>query len=176
MSTVYATITIELSKAGLHAICEDIEEDVFCIDGNLQRLVDLINDAEAICNPDSTFSLADDTLTIKSEKAFLSEEIAKTGHHRKTNAMKMRKKVLRPQEGSVYYYMKYDRHKGIASPLKATWHSSEWDELVLSEGNVFFTFEEAQAYCDAFNKAILPVINEHRLKFGLAEVSYIGNV
>ena len=39
----YATITIEMSKAGLHCICDDIEEDVFCINGDLSPLVQLFN-------------------------------------------------------------------------------------------------------------------------------------
>ena len=52
----YATITLELSKAGIHAYCEETDEDCFCIGGNLEPLVKLINDAE-ICNPDTRFSL-----------------------------------------------------------------------------------------------------------------------
>lgn len=59
MSVVYATITIELSKAGLHCICEDIDEDVFCSDGKLDALVELINKAEVLCNPDTVFSLTE---------------------------------------------------------------------------------------------------------------------
>lgn len=59
MSVVYATITIELSKAGLHCICEDIDEDVFCIDGKLDALVELINKAEDLCNPETVFMLTD---------------------------------------------------------------------------------------------------------------------
>ena len=59
----YATITLELSKAGIHAICDDIEEDVFCPRtgkvSELQPLVDLINRAEEMCNPDTTFRLTD---------------------------------------------------------------------------------------------------------------------
>lgn len=54
----YATITIELSKAGIHAYCEEIDEDCFCTNGNLEPLVKLINDAE-ICNPDTRFSLTE---------------------------------------------------------------------------------------------------------------------
>lgn len=54
----YATITLELSKAGIHAYCEEIDEDCFCINGNLEPLVKLINDAE-ICNPDTRFSLTE---------------------------------------------------------------------------------------------------------------------
>lgn len=59
MATIYATIKIELSKAGLHAICEDIEEDCFCIGGDLRPLVDLINDVDAYCNPETRFSLTE---------------------------------------------------------------------------------------------------------------------
>lgn len=59
MATIYATIKIELSKAGLHAICEDLEEDCFCINGDLTPLVELINNAETYCNPETRFALAD---------------------------------------------------------------------------------------------------------------------
>jgi len=54
----YATITLELFKAGIHAYCEEIDEDCFCTNGNLEPLVKLINDAE-ISNPDTKFSLTD---------------------------------------------------------------------------------------------------------------------
>lgn len=55
----YATITIELHKAGIHAYCDDIDGDVFVPRGNdLQPLVDLINDAE-ICNPETVFKITD---------------------------------------------------------------------------------------------------------------------
>ena len=55
----YATITIEMSKAGLHCICEDIEEDVFCINGDLSPLVELLQRVEDVCNPDTVFSLTE---------------------------------------------------------------------------------------------------------------------
>jgi len=64
----YATITLELSKAGIHAYCEEIDEDCFCTNGNMEPLVKLINDAE-ICNPDTRFSL-----TEKGRKNFLELE------------------------------------------------------------------------------------------------------
>lgn len=54
----YAIITLELSKAGIHAYCEETGEDCFCTNGNLEPLVKLINDAE-ICNPDTLFRLTD---------------------------------------------------------------------------------------------------------------------
>lgn len=59
MNTTFATITLELSKAGIHAYCEDIDEDCFCTDGNLEPLVKLINDAEILCNPDTVFYLTE---------------------------------------------------------------------------------------------------------------------
>lgn len=59
MATIYATIKIELSKAGLHAICEDLEEDCFCTDGDLSPLEELINKVEIFCNPETRFTLAD---------------------------------------------------------------------------------------------------------------------
>lgn len=59
MGATYATITIELSKAGLHAYCEELDEDVFCINGDLDPLVELINDAETFCSPDTEFSLTE---------------------------------------------------------------------------------------------------------------------
>ena len=59
----YATITLKLSKAGIHAYCDDIDEDVFCPRNGkvseLQPLVDLINKVEEFCNPDTTFRLTD---------------------------------------------------------------------------------------------------------------------
>jgi hypothetical protein len=68
MATIYATMTIEFSKAGLHAICEDIEEDCFCIGGDLRPLVDLINDVDAYCNPETRFSLTEKGLKTLKEK------------------------------------------------------------------------------------------------------------
>ena len=59
MATIYATIKIELRKAGLYAICEDIEDDCFCTDGDLSPLEELINKAEMLCNPETRFTLAD---------------------------------------------------------------------------------------------------------------------
>lgn len=56
----YATITLELSRAGIHVICDDIEEEVFCPrGGNLQPLVDLINKADELCSPDTKFYLTE---------------------------------------------------------------------------------------------------------------------
>ena len=55
----YATIVMELSKAGLHAYCEELDEDCFCVGGNLEPLVRLINDAESSCNPDARFCLTE---------------------------------------------------------------------------------------------------------------------
>lgn len=56
----YATITLELSRAGIHVICDDIDEEVFCPrGGDLQPLVDIINKAEEYCSPDATFRLSE---------------------------------------------------------------------------------------------------------------------
>lgn len=57
--TAYATITIELSKAGIHAYCEEIGEDVFCIGNDLDPLVELINTVEELCSPNTRFSITE---------------------------------------------------------------------------------------------------------------------
>ena len=61
-----------MSKAGLHCICDDIEEDVFCINGDMSPLVELLQRAEDVCNPDMEFSL-----TEKGKK--YAEELKKKG-------------------------------------------------------------------------------------------------
>lgn len=58
-SVTFATIEIQMSKAGLHCICEDLEEDVFCVGDDLSPLVNLINRAEDFCNPDTRFTLTE---------------------------------------------------------------------------------------------------------------------
>ena len=57
--SAYATITVEMSKAGIHAYCEEIDEDVFCIGNDLDPLVELINRAEELCSPYTRFSLTE---------------------------------------------------------------------------------------------------------------------
>ena len=62
MIPIYAHIQIELSKAGLHAYCEETEDEIF-IPHNEGRvdvapLLQLLNDAET-CNPDTVFSLTE---------------------------------------------------------------------------------------------------------------------
>ena len=47
---IYATIVLDMSQAGIHAMCDEISEDVFCVDGNIQPLIDLINKVEKL-NP-----------------------------------------------------------------------------------------------------------------------------
>ncbi len=59
MGITYATIVLQLSKAGIHAMCEELEKDCFCVDGNLNQLVDLINEAEAFCYPEIVFTITD---------------------------------------------------------------------------------------------------------------------
>lgn len=56
---VFANITLELSKAGIRAYCEELDEDVFCVDGSLEPLVELINRADSLCNPETTFRLTE---------------------------------------------------------------------------------------------------------------------
>ena len=47
---VYATIVLKMSQAGIHATCNDVGNDVFCVNGDIQPLVKLINEAEKL-NP-----------------------------------------------------------------------------------------------------------------------------
>ena len=48
---VFATIVLKMSKAGIHAFCNDIGEDAFCIGGDIKPLIELLNKAETECNP-----------------------------------------------------------------------------------------------------------------------------
>lgn len=63
---IYATIKLELTKAGIYAHCEELDEDVFIPSdreskgGDITPLIDLINDAETYCNPDTVFTLTDE--------------------------------------------------------------------------------------------------------------------
>jgi hypothetical protein len=62
---IYATIKLELTKAGIYAHCDDLDKDVFIPagkdekGGDLSPLVELINDAETYCNPDTIFKLTE---------------------------------------------------------------------------------------------------------------------
>lgn len=62
MIPIYAHISIELSKAGLHAYCEETEDEVFIPNNggrvDIAPLLQLLNDAET-CNPDTVFSLTE---------------------------------------------------------------------------------------------------------------------
>jgi len=56
----YATITIELHKAGLHVRCEEIDvEEFISKGGDLTPLVDIINLAEEACNPDVEYVITE---------------------------------------------------------------------------------------------------------------------
>lgn len=71
-SVVYATIKIKMSKAGLHVISKELEKDVFCVKGDLEPLVDLINEVEELYNPDARFVLTEKGKKLAKE---LSEEL-----------------------------------------------------------------------------------------------------
>lgn len=49
---VYATIVLKMSQAGIHAMCNDVGNDVFCVNGDIKPLINLINEAEKL-NPKS---------------------------------------------------------------------------------------------------------------------------
>lgn len=55
----YATIKLELRKAGIIATCEDIEEEVFIKHGDGNALIDFINNVEDICDPEATFQITE---------------------------------------------------------------------------------------------------------------------
>ena len=63
---IYATIKLELTKAGNYAHCEELDKDVFVPAdreshaSDISPLLDLINDAETYCNPDTVFTLTDE--------------------------------------------------------------------------------------------------------------------
>ena len=62
---IYATIKLELTRAGIYAHCEELDKDVFIPadreshESDITPLLDLINDAETYCNPDTIFKLTD---------------------------------------------------------------------------------------------------------------------
>ena len=55
----FATIVLELHKAGIVASCEDIEKEEFIKLGDGNALMAFINDVEDICDPDATFRLTE---------------------------------------------------------------------------------------------------------------------
>lgn len=55
----YAKINLELFKSGIHLTCEDTGEDEFIPTGNGDMLLDIINEIDALCNPDATFTLTE---------------------------------------------------------------------------------------------------------------------
>lgn len=63
---IYATIKLELTKAGIYASCEETGNEVFIPadresnESDITPLLDLINDAETYCNPDTVFKLTDE--------------------------------------------------------------------------------------------------------------------
>ena len=55
----YANINLELFKSGIHLTCEDTDEDEFIPKGNGDMLMDIINEIDALCNPDAIFTLTE---------------------------------------------------------------------------------------------------------------------
>lgn len=62
---IYATIKLELTKAGIYAHCDDLDKDVFIPadrengESDITPLLNLINDAETYCNTDTIFKLTE---------------------------------------------------------------------------------------------------------------------
>ena len=60
---IYATITLEMTRAGIFATCKELDKEVFIAgdkEGNsLEKLVELINEAETYCSPDTMFVLTE---------------------------------------------------------------------------------------------------------------------
>lgn len=55
----YAKIEIKLFKSGILFSCEEADiEDIIQV-GDSRKLIDLINNVEEICNPNSTFVLTE---------------------------------------------------------------------------------------------------------------------
>lgn len=56
---MYATIILNLYETGIHFTCEDAGIDELISRGDGDKLIDLINDVELICNPKVTFKLTE---------------------------------------------------------------------------------------------------------------------
>lgn len=75
MIPIYAHISIELSKAGLHAYCKETEDEIFIHNNgggaDITPLLNLLNDAEEL-NPDTVFFLTEkgkrETMKITNKK------------------------------------------------------------------------------------------------------------
>ena len=64
----YATIKLKLFKGGMMFSCEeaDIEEIVPLGDSN--KLIDLINEVDGLCNPDATFAITEKRILTKPKR------------------------------------------------------------------------------------------------------------
>ena len=51
----YATIKLEMFKSGMHVTCEETEHDEFVPAGDGNKLMDILNEIDDLCNPDATF-------------------------------------------------------------------------------------------------------------------------
>ena len=56
---MYAKITLDLYEAGIHFICEDAGVDDFISKGDGNKLMDLLNEVEFVCNPNATFEITE---------------------------------------------------------------------------------------------------------------------
>lgn len=56
----YATITLKLFKGGMLFDCEEADVCDVIPSGNGNRLMELINEVEDICNPDATFEITEE--------------------------------------------------------------------------------------------------------------------
>lgn len=63
----YATIVLELFKSGMHVTCEETETDEFVPAGDGDKILDIINEIDDICDPDATFVITE------KGKAYLEE-------------------------------------------------------------------------------------------------------
>ena len=55
----YATIKLELFKSGIHLTCEETGADEFIPRGDASKLIEIINDIDILCDPNTTFSLTE---------------------------------------------------------------------------------------------------------------------
>lgn len=56
----YATITLKLFKGGILFNCEDADISDVIPYGNGNRLIELLNEVDEICDPDATFEITEE--------------------------------------------------------------------------------------------------------------------
>lgn len=70
-----ATIKLELFKSGIHLSCEETGTDEFIPRGDASKLIEIINDIDILCDPDTTFSLTEKGLQYLEELEKENNEI-----------------------------------------------------------------------------------------------------